>query len=61
MGARQRAHAGGPSLLRETQAEAFVAAERAAPRWTATAPTAGSTPVRTAHLSELRAAVMVQE
>jgi len=47
--------------LREALAEEFVAAEQVAPRWTDAAPTAGSTPVRAAHLSELRAAVMVLE
>ena len=47
--------------LREALAAAFVAEGRAAPRWTAAAPVAGTTPIRAAHVTELRAAVLTLE
>ena len=47
--------------LREALSAAYAAAGRAAPRWTDASPAAGSTPIRAAHVTELRAAVLALE
>ena len=47
--------------LREALAAAYAASGRAAPGWTDPEPAAGSTPIRAAHVTELRAAVVALE
>ena len=47
--------------LREALAAAYAASGRAAPGWTDAAPAAETTPIRAAHLTELRAAVLALE
>ena len=47
--------------LRTALADAYAAAGQPAPRWTDAAPAAGATPIRAAHLMELRAAVTALE
>ena len=47
--------------LRTALAAAYAAAGRAAPGWTDAAPVSGATPIRAAHVTELRAAVLALE
>lgn len=47
--------------LREALAAAYAASGRAAPGWTDAAPVAEASPIRAAHLTELRAAVVALE
>ena len=47
--------------LRSALVEAYRAAGRAAPRWTDASPSAGTSPIRAAHVTELRAAVLALE
>ena len=47
--------------LRSALAEAYGASGRAVPRWTDASPVSGSTPIRAAHVTELRAAVLALE
>lgn len=47
--------------LRQALAEAYRAAGRTAPRWTDPLPALATTPIRAAHLMELRAAVVALE
>ena len=47
--------------LRAALAAAYAAARRPAPRWTDAAPAGGTTPIRAAHVTELRAAVVALE
>ena len=47
--------------LREALGAAYAAAGRPAPHWTDAAPAGGATPIRAAHVTELRAAVVALE
>lgn len=46
---------------RQALADAYAAVGRAVPGWTDVSPVSASTPIRAAHLMELRAAVMALE
>ena len=47
--------------LREALAAAYAAAGSAAPRWTDALPVEGTTPIRAAHVMEIRAALVALE